>query len=59
MSDDNLVDFEKAAEKWRLQRQEAEKEDKAADLRARFAQALPEKKPSLKTYFKNKKNKKR
>ncbi|MEN9464321.1 MAG: hypothetical protein RL217_502 [Pseudomonadota bacterium] len=59
MYDDNLVDFAKASEKLRLQKQEEEKDAKAAELRARFAQVVPEKKKPVKEYFNKKKNKKR
>lgn len=59
MNDDSVVDFAQASAKWRLKKIQDEKDAKAADMRARFAQAIPEKKKPVKAYFNKKKNKKR
>ncbi|MDF1764229.1 MAG: tRNA (uracil-5-)-methyltransferase [Oleibacter sp.] len=60
MTDSNIkvVDFQVASEKHREEKKHQEKEAKVDSLRARFAEALPDKKTPVKDYFKKKRSNK-
>ncbi|MBE0481884.1 MAG: tRNA (uracil-5-)-methyltransferase [Bacterioplanes sp.] len=56
---DNLVDFQQAAEKHRHRREHEQKEANVEAIRQRFAHALPSKATPVKDYLKKKRAKKK
>lgn len=59
MTDKNVVDFNKATDKLKHKRVLDEKEAKVAEMRQRFANALPDKPTPVKDYLKKKRAKKK
>ena len=59
MTDKNVVDFTKASDKLKHKRVLDDKEAKIADMRQRFANALPDKPTPVKDYLKKKRAKKK
>lgn len=59
MSDNKVVDFSKAGDRHRHQRQNDEKDARADALRERFAAAFPDKATPVKDYLKKKRSRKK
>jgi hypothetical protein len=59
MSDTNVIDFDKASDKHRSEREHKKKEDKVDELRQRFANVLPDRVRPVKDYLKKKRDKKK
>lgn len=58
-NDNNVVDFERDAERFRHARMHREKEAKVEDMRERFEAALPTRKTPVKDFLRKKKNSKK
>ena len=52
MSDTNVIDFDKASDKHRSEREHKKKEEKVDELRQRFANVLPDRVRPVKDYLK-------
>lgn len=59
LSNSKIVDFAKAGEKYRVEREHRDKEEKVEEMRKRFEGALPTKKTPVKDFLRKKKAKKK
>ncbi len=56
---DKVIDFSKASEEHRRDREHKDKEEKVEEMRARFANALPDKPRPVRDYLRKKRAKKK
>lgn len=56
---DKIIDFQKAGEKHRIEREHQKKEEKLEQVRERFAKAFPDKATPVKDYLRKKRQKKK